>query len=90
MSAKVGFLSRPLKGDEDMPFLGIPLSALRKAGNQDIVFRLNNAVVQSAPVRVGRNWDDTAEILSGLAEGDTVVLNPDVSLRGGRRVNVKE
>lgn len=90
MSAKVAFLSRPLKDDEDRPFLGIPLSALRKVGNQDVVFRIKNAAAHTAPVRVGRRWDDTVEIISGLTDGDTVVVSPDERLQSGRRVNLKE
>jgi multidrug efflux pump subunit AcrA (membrane-fusion protein) len=66
MSAKAAFLSRPLKDDEERPFLGIPLSALKKAGKQDIVFKINDAIANSVPVKVGRSWDDTVEILSGL------------------------
>ncbi len=90
MSAKAAFLSRPLKDDEERPFLGIPLSALKKAGKQDIVFKINHAIAYSVSVKVGRSWDDTVEILSGLNEGDTVVLSPDERLESGRRVNVKE
>jgi RND family efflux transporter MFP subunit len=90
MSAKAAFLSRPLKDDEERPFLGIPLSALKKAGQEDIVFKINNAIANSVSVKVGRSWDDTVEILSGLKEGDTVVLSPGERLESGRRVSVKE
>ena len=90
MSAKAAFLSRPLKDDEERPFLGIPLSALKKAGKQDIVFKINDAIANSVSVKVGRSWDDTVEILSGLKEGDTVVLSPGERLESGRRVSVKE
>ena len=90
MSAKVAFLSRPLKDDEEKSFVGIPMSALRKVGEQDIVFRINDGVAHLVSVRVGRSWDDTVEILSGLSEGDTVVLNPYERLESGRRVSVRE
>ncbi len=90
MSAKAAFLSRPLKDDEERPFLGIPLSALKKAGKQDIVFKINDAIAYSVSVKVGRSWDDTVEILSGLNEGDMVVLSPGERLESGRRVSVKE
>jgi HlyD family secretion protein len=90
MSAKAAFLSRPLNDDEAGPFLGIPLSALKKVGKQDIVFKINDAIAYSVSVKLGRSWDDTVEILSGLNEGDTVVLSPDKRLESGRRVNVKE
>lgn len=90
MSAKAAFLSRPLKDDEERPFLGIPLSALKKAGKQDIVFKIKDAIAYSVSVKVGRSWDDTVEILSGLNEGETVVLSPGERLESGRRVSVKE
>ena len=90
MSAKAAFLSRPLKEDEEGPFLGIPLSAMKKADKQDIVFKINNAIAYPVSVKIGRSWDDTVEILSGLNEGDTVVLSPGERLESGRRVSVKE
>ncbi|MGB6067857.1 MAG: efflux RND transporter periplasmic adaptor subunit [Desulfomonilaceae bacterium] len=90
MSAKVAFLSRPLKNDEDNAFLGIPLCALKKVGNQDVVFRINGSRTHLQPVKVGRRWNDTVEILAGLKEGDTIALSPGEKLRDGRRVNVQE
>jgi RND family efflux transporter MFP subunit len=90
MSAKVAFLSRPLKDSEEKSFLGIPLSAIRKVGKQDVVFRISDGIAHSVSVGLGRSWDDTVEVLSGINEGDTIVLVPDERLESGRRVSVKE
>lgn len=90
MSAKVAFLSRPLKDDEHQPFLGIPAAALKEKNGVDTVFRVNKEHVNVVTVKVGRRWNDTIEILSGLQAGDMVVLDSANDLKDGRRVNVKE
>ncbi len=90
MSAKVAFLERALKDDELGPFLGIPISAVRKNGNQQVVFRINDNRVHAEPIQIGRQWGDTVEIVSGLEPGDVIVLQPTKDLADGNRVKVKE
>jgi RND family efflux transporter MFP subunit len=90
MSAKVAFLSRSLRDDEQKPFPTIPASAVITSGNKEIVFRVDNNRVYEIPVTTGRQWGDSLEVTSGLKEGDTVVLKPDTGLTQGRRVSVKE
>ncbi len=46
--------------------------------------------MRSVPAKIGRQWDGTVEILSGLHEGDLVVVDPDKDMKDGRRVKVKE
>ena len=90
MSAKVAFLSRPLKKDECKPFLAIPATAVAKLGNREIVYRVNGGRAHAAPVTTGRQWGDDLEVLAGLNEGDSVVLKADDKLTDGARVKVKE
>jgi RND family efflux transporter MFP subunit len=90
MSAKVAFLERPLKENEYAPFLGIPVSAIRKEGDKNIAFRVNDNSASAIPVKIGRQWSDTAEIVSGLQQGDIVILQPDKAVSNGTRVKVKE
>jgi RND family efflux transporter MFP subunit len=90
MSAKVGFLSRPLGNNEDRPFLGVPTSSIVEKDGSRIVFRVTDNRARITSIEIGRSWGETSEILSGLKEGDTIILIPDVSLKDGRRVKIKE
>ena len=90
MSAKVAFLERALKDDELGPFPGVPVSAVRKKGNRQVVFRVNDNRVHVEPVRIGRQWRDTLEVLSGIRPGDLIVLKPSQDMTDGTRVKVKE
>jgi hypothetical protein len=44
--------------------------------------------VQLQPVRLGRNFGDSVEVLDGLAGNETLVLNPSDSLAAGDKVQV--
>lgn len=90
MSAKVAFLSRPLKEDEKEPFLGIPISAVRNTDGQKYVFVIKGREAILTPVKTGRQWGEVVEILSGLTAGDEVVLNPGERLSDHSTVNVKQ
>lgn len=90
MSAKVAFLTRGLRDDENKPFLAIPASAVVNSGNKEIVFRINGDRVHQVPVATGRQWGESLEVITGLKEGDMVVPKPDTGLSDGRRVFVKE
>ena len=90
MSAKVAFLERALKDDELEPFLGVPISAVRKNGNRRMVFRINDNRVHPETIRIGRQWGDTLEALSGVRSGDLIVLQPSQDVKDGTRVKVKE
>jgi RND family efflux transporter MFP subunit len=90
MSAKVAFLERALKDDEHEPFLGVPASAVRKKGARQVVFRVNDNRVHVEPIRTGRRWGDTLEVLSGIKPGDLIVLHPGKDIKDGTRVKVKE
>lgn len=90
MSAKVAFLSRPLKEGEDKPFLGVPAAAVKKLSEQAMFYLVDEGRVRAVPAKIGREWNDTVEVLSGLHEGDLVVVDPDKDLKDGRRVKVKE
>jgi RND family efflux transporter MFP subunit len=90
MSAKVAFLSRPLKNDEDKLFLGVPTNSISGKDGARKVFVIQDGRAHATEVKEGRSWGDITEILSGLKEGDSVALNPDSQLRDGLRVKIKE
>jgi HlyD family secretion protein len=76
------------KGDDA---LTVPLSALFRKGDEWAVFTLRNGRAHTTVVQIGHRNARSAEVLSGLASGDEVVLHPSdrvsddvrVSQRGG-------
>jgi RND family efflux transporter MFP subunit len=90
MSAKVAFLSRPLKEDEKKPLLTIPASSVTKIGGKEIVYLVNDGKAHSVSVTTGRQWGDDVEVLAGLKEGDTIVLKSNARVKEGTRVKPKE
>lgn len=90
MSAKVAFLSRPLRADEEKPFLGIPASAITSSEGKKIAFRVSQGHAHATFVETGRTWGDTVEVLSGLSEGDVVVFDVGEKVRDRARVKALE
>jgi HlyD family secretion protein len=90
MSAKVAFLSQPLKASERQPRLTIPEAALVTQNGHSFSFLVTGNRVKLVPIIVGLTLNDLVEIASGLKEGDRVVLNPPASLHNGSRVKVKQ
>jgi RND family efflux transporter MFP subunit len=67
----------------------IPANALLMRGQGVLVARLDQAgTVQLVPVRLGRNFGESVEVLDGLAGNETLVLNPSDSLAAGDKVQV--
>ncbi len=90
MSAKVAFLSQPLKSAERQPRLTIPKAALVTRAGHSYSFLVTGNQVKLVPITAGLTLNDLVEILTGLKEGDRVVLNPPASLHDGSRVKVKQ
>ncbi len=90
MSAKVAFLSRPLTNDENKPFLGMPVSAIRDSSPQKHVFVIDRNRARKVAIKVGRQWGDTAEVLECAKEGDLVAINPGPKLHDGSKVKTTE
>lgn len=63
--------------------LQLPLSALYREGGGWAAFRAEDGRAQVTPVEIGHMTDRYAEILSGLSEGDEVILYPGDALEDG-------
>jgi HlyD family secretion protein len=59
---------------EKADVLAIPTRALRRIGREQVVDVMANGVVEERPVQAGISDGQYVEVLSGLAEGDQVVL----------------
>lgn len=66
--------------------LRVPAGALFKQENRWMAFVIRDGRAYAQPVEIGHRGEQWAEVISGLAEGDKVVLYPDASLREAVRV----
>jgi len=66
--------------------LRAPAGALFQIGNDWFTFAVDGGTVEQRPITVGLNNGLEAEIISGLAEGDEVVLYPGDRVTDGSRV----
>jgi HlyD family secretion protein len=63
--------------------LKVPLGALVRANGGWAVFRVDAGRARLAPVKVGALTDQEAEVISGLASGDEVIVFPSDRIREG-------
>jgi RND family efflux transporter MFP subunit len=84
------YVSVHLKLPEVVRSVTIPANALlfRSEGLRVGVFRNGQAVL--VPITIGRDFGSTVEVLSGLANSDSIILNPSDSLITGTPVRVNE
>ncbi|WP_421826772.1 efflux RND transporter periplasmic adaptor subunit [Larkinella sp.] len=68
--------------------LQIPRMALVESIKNPYVYVVNGNVVQKRVIKVGREFDDSIEVLSGLAAGDQVVTTGQLNLSDGKTVQI--
>ncbi|WKZ32172.1 MAG: HlyD family efflux transporter periplasmic adaptor subunit [Thermodesulfobacteriota bacterium] len=71
---------------EDESVLKVPVSALFRSGDRDAVFIADNGRARERMISIGHRNGFTAEVLSGLSEGEEVVVHPDEALEDGSRI----
>lgn len=69
--------------------LQIPASALFRKMKEWAVFVVKNNRAYERQVKIGHRTGLVAEIISGIAEGEEVILHPDESIKDGMRVKKK-
>lgn len=69
--------------------LQVPVAATFRRGNGWAVFAIRNGRAVLTPVRIGHSNDKTAEVLSGLREGDSVIVHPSDRVHDGVRVQAR-
>ena len=90
MSAKVAFLSREAKSDEQKPRTALNPAAITSHNGKKSVFLIKGNKVSETPVTLGEQLGDMTEILSGVKAGDRVVLQPLNKMKDGMRIKVAE
>ncbi len=89
MGARVGFLedARPAQADVK-PGVLAPAAAIVQRGDKDVAFVVVGDKVAQRVLTLGRTLGDDREVLSGLAGGERVVLDPPDALADGARVKI--
>ena len=78
---------------EEREVLRVPASALFRhesgRGGEWAVFLVQEGRAELRPVEIGRRGGIAAEVLSGLQEGDVVIVHPDRKLEHGMRATLR-
>jgi RND family efflux transporter MFP subunit len=90
MSAKVAFLSRETKKEEEKPRTAVHTSAIVDRSGKKAVFLIKENRVAETQVTTGEAFGDMTEVVSGVKAGDRVAIRPVNKLRDGRRVKIVE
>jgi RND family efflux transporter MFP subunit len=90
MSAKVAFLSREVKSDEQNSRTALNPSAIVEQKGKKMVFLVIENKVKETPVEPGAPLGDMVEVLGGVKAGDRVVLKPLNKMKNGVRIKVLE
>jgi HlyD family secretion protein len=73
---------------EDQSALQVPASAVFRSGDGWAVFLVEGEIARRRVVETGRRTGLAVQILSGLQEGDRVIVHPDEALEDGKRVRI--
>lgn len=90
MRAKVSFLSRALKQEEEKPRTAVLKSAVINQNGKKTLFLIEGDRVAETSVTLGEPFGEMVEILEGAKAGDKVVAKPPKRLRNGSRIKVAE
>ncbi len=90
MSAKVAFLSREIKKEEEKPRTALNSSAVVTRSGKKLVFLVKENRVVETPITTGETFGDMTEVLTGVKPGDRVAIKPLNKLRDGKRIKVAE
>ncbi|MEW6418750.1 MAG: efflux RND transporter periplasmic adaptor subunit [Nitrospirota bacterium] len=90
MSAKVAFLSREVKSEEQKARTALNPTAIVTHNGKKSVFLIKENKVIKTPITTGTKFGDMIEVLSGVKAGDRVVLKPLDKIKDGSRIKIPE
>jgi len=91
MGVRVSFLEerKPAQAQTARPGVLVPVSALRKDGDSDIVFVLKDGKAQRRAISLGGSVGDAREVRAGVSAGESVITEAPAELKDGAKVEVK-
>lgn len=69
--------------------LVVPIAAIQKTAEGEMVYVANGETAHSVIIQIGRNSNGNVEVLSGLNEGDKIIVAGYEDLENGERISVK-
>lgn len=72
--------------DTAQGILRVPVAALFRSGGDWAVYAVQDGRAALRLLSIGRRNDDMAEVLSGLEEGETIILHPPDTVTAGVRI----
>jgi len=88
MGVKVAFLGEETRPDPERSRLIVPAAAVRTDGEQSVVFVIRDDRVERRAVALGSSDGDRVEIVSGLRDGEQIVVDGPKTLTDGDRVEL--
>ena len=89
MGVKVAFIdNEPSRAAA--PLVEVPKAAVRRAGEQDVVYVVKDKRVERRAVKVASTNNDVARLAAGVSEGEQVVIEGPADLADGDAVRVAE
>jgi RND family efflux transporter MFP subunit len=90
MRAKVTFLSRAIKEEEQKPRTALDPDALLTRDGRNFVFVLQGNIAVETPVTLGSKLGEFIEVVEGVKAGDRVILRPPKRLKNRSRIKILE
>jgi multidrug efflux pump subunit AcrA (membrane-fusion protein) len=90
MSAKVAFLSRQVKKEEEKSRTAVSPKAIVDDGGKKFLFVIKQDRAKLTQITLGTPLGDMVEILGGATSGEKIVINPPKNLKDNARVKIAE
>jgi HlyD family secretion protein len=90
MGVKVSFITDEPATAARTTIIEVPKSAIRRDGEQDVVFILNEDRAERRAVKVASSTGDTVRLASGVSGGESVIVDAPAELKDGERIKVKQ
>jgi len=89
MSARVNFFTKQEDTTSaEVNAIAVDKEAITSRNGQSIVFRIDGDRATAVPVTTGRELGRLVEIISGLSQGDQVVLSPPGKMTTGQKIEL--
>lgn len=90
MSAKVAFLLRKVRPEEQKPLKAISSSSVITGNGKNLVYVVKGDRAVETAITIGKQLGDMTEVLQGVEVGDKVVVKPLKKVKDGVRVKTSE
>ena len=75
-------------GDAEAEVFGVPRAAIVGSLQEARVYQVSNGTAMLKQVKAGNIYGDFVQILSGLSEGDSIVVSGQINLEDGMKIQV--